>query len=436
MSGETIFGLSSGVPPAGVAVIRASGPGIRFGLETLAGRVPAQRAATLATLRDPSGAMLDRALVLYFAAPASFTGEDVAELHVHGGRAVVAATLAALASLPGYRPAEAGEFTRRAFANGKADLTEVEGLADLIAAETEAQRRQAIGVSGGALRKIAEDWRARLIQARAYLEAELDFSEEDDVPEAIGSAADAVAEAVAAEMDGHLRAAGFGERVRSGFEVVLLGAPNVGKSSLLNALARRDVAIVTAEAGTTRDMIEVAMDLEGYAVTLVDTAGLRETTGLVESEGVRRARVRGGAADLVLVLSDGEIPAPDDLPSTTGGVIRVRTKTDLARIDSDPNQYDVAVSAANGSGLDDLKAAIVAALGLLNPRPAALVTRERQRRELDAALTALRLALGEAAAELKAERLRQAGDAIGRLTGRIDVDDWLDVIFREFCIGK
>ncbi|MCX5513864.1 tRNA uridine-5-carboxymethylaminomethyl(34) synthesis GTPase MnmE [Kaistia algarum] len=436
MSGETIFALSSGMPPAGVAVIRASGPGIRFGLETLAGHVPAPRIATLATLRDRSGGSLDRALILYFAAPGSFTGEDVAELHVHGGRAVVAATLSALASLPGYRPAEAGEFTRRAFANGKADLTEVEGLSDLIAAETEAQRRQAVGVAGGAMRKIAEDWRARLIQARAYLEAELDFSDEDDVPELIGSAADEVAEAVAQEMEGHLRAADFGERVRSGFEVVLLGAPNVGKSSLLNALARRDVAIVTAEAGTTRDMIEVAMDLEGYAVTLVDTAGLRETTGLVESEGVRRARVRGGAADLVLVLSDGEIAAPEDLPSTIRGVIRVRTKTDLARIDSGPNQYDVAVSAANGSGLGDLKAAIVTALGLLNPRPAALITRERQRRELGTAVTALRFAVGETAAELKAERLRQAGDAIGRLTGRIDVDEWLDVIFREFCIGK
>lgn len=436
MAGQgTIFALSSGPPPAGIAVIRASGPGVRFGLETLAGRIPPARMASLATLRGADGAVLDEALVIFFPGPASFTGEDVAELHVHGGRAVIAAVLAALGDLPGFRPAFAGEFTRRAFGNGRADLTEVEGIADLIAAETEMQRRLAIGQAGGGLRALAEGWRARLIAARAYVEAELDFSDEADVPEAMSAAADAIAAELAAEIGRHLKDANFGERVRAGFEVVLLGAPNVGKSSLLNALVGREAAIVTAEAGTTRDPIEVAMDIGGYAVTLVDTAGLREAENIVEREGVRRARARGEAADLVLLLADDG--AWTGLPGAGEAVVQVRTKVDLHdSSDSDSKRLNaIDVSAMTGAGLAELRAAIADKLGLAMPRQP-LLARARQRHELAATLAALQAALKEGEAELKAELLRQAGDALGRLTGRIDVDDWLDVIFREFCIGK
>lgn len=434
--GETIFALSSGAPPAGIAVIRASGSAVRFGLETLLGRVPPAREATLATLRGRDGAMLDRAIVLFFPGPASFTGEDIAEFHVHGGRAVVSAVLAELAGLPGFRPAVAGEFTRRAFANGRADLTEVEGLADLIAAETEMQRRQALDQAAGALRHLSEEWRRQLIAARAYIEAELDFADEADVPEAMSGEADRVTREVVGAIREHLGAASFSERVRNGFEVVLLGAPNVGKSSLLNALAGREAAIVTAEAGTTRDVIEVAMDIEGYAVTLVDTAGLREADGVVEREGIRRARLRGEAADLLLLLDDGRSDPGDDLGTIGGERVHIRAKADLAdRTEAVSGRYDLAVSARSGEGLGKLRRLIAERLGLLAPRHS-LVTRERHRIELAAAVDSLDAALGEGVVELKAERLRQAGDALGRLTGRIDVDDWLDVIFREFCIGK
>ena len=430
---NTIFALSSGAPPAGIAVIRASGAGVRFGLETLVGRVPEPRVATLATLRAPDGSVLDKAIVLFFPAPASFTGEDVAELHVHGGRAVIAAVLQALAALPGHRPAIAGEFTQRAFRNGRADLTEVEGLADLIAANSEMQRRLALEQAGGGLRLRAEAWRSRLVEARAQVEAELDFVDEADVPDGVGSAAAGIAAAVAKEIAAALEDAAFAERVRDGFEVVLLGAPNVGKSSLLNALAGREAAIVTAEAGTTRDPIEVAMEIEGYAVTLVDTAGLREAENIVEREGVRRARARGEAADLVLLLVDHD---EGDLPPARDGAVKVRTKTDRnPPSDSDSKRIDVAISAVTGAGLAELRCIIASRLGLLAPRRP-LVVRLRQRRELGAALEALQQAGREPAAELMAERLRQAGDALGRLTGRIDVDEWLDVIFREFCIGK
>jgi len=434
-SRDTIFALSSGAPPAGIAILRLSGDGVRFGFETLLGYVPEPRFAELATLQDADGEPIDRGIVLFFPAPASFTGEDVGELQLHGGRAVVAAALAALAALPGFRAAEPGEFTRRAFENGRADLTEVEGLADLIAAETQMQRRLALGQAGGTLRRRYEDWRERLIRARALVEAELDFSDEDDVPDAISRAADTEALGVAEEIGEHLSDRGFGERVRSGFEVVLLGAPNVGKSSLLNALARREVAIVTPEAGTTRDAIEVHLDLNGFAVTLVDTAGLRETESVVEREGIARARRRGAAADLVLVLEDGEA-APPVLGDAAVPVLHVRTKADLGLTDSDSKRDVVPLSAKTGEGLDRLTVRIAESLGLLRPPPDGLVTRERQRRELQATETALRAAVTEGAPELKAEHLRRAADALGRLTGRIEVDDWLGVIFSEFCIGK
>jgi tRNA modification GTPase len=436
---DTIFALSSGAAPSGVAVIRFSGANVRFGLETLIGDVPAPRMATLRTLRAPgSEDILDRGLVLFFPGPASFTGEDVAELQVHGGRAVIASVLKTLGSLPGYRHAEAGEFTRRAFENGRADLTEIEGLADLVAAETEMQRRLAVRQAEGGLRKLYEEWRHRLIRARALIEAGLDFVDEEDVPDDVMAPAWQEAASVAREMAGHLDDQHFGERVRSGFEVVLLGAPNVGKSSLMNALVRREAAIVTAEPGTTRDLIEVALDIDGHAVTLIDTAGLRETESVVEREGIARARRRAGVADLVLALSD-EDSWPEAI-SENGPILRVRTKLDL--IDSDSKRVegeaDVSVSARSGTGLDHLIRAIGDALRLARPMPSALITRTRQRDGIARSLAYLQELEreGDRAIEVKAELLRSAADALGRVTGKVDVEDLLDVIFAEFCIGK
>jgi tRNA modification GTPase len=440
---DTIFALSSGAPPAGVALVRMSGPGVRFGLETMAGAVPAGRHATLAAIRSRDGELLDRGLVLFFPGPDSFTGEDVAELHLHGGRAVVQAVLAELGALSGFRPAVAGEFTRRAFQNRKVDLTQVEGLADLVAAETEAQRRQALRQASGDLGRLYEGWRERLVRARALLEAELDFVDEDDVPGSVSVQAWDIVRGLLQEIVNHVDDR-RGERLRDGAEIVILGPPNAGKSSLVNAIARRDVAIVTPEAGTTRDLIEVRVDLGGYAATLVDTAGLREAEGLVEREGIRRAEARAAAADIVLWLSDvtaknGGRPAPP-------GAIRVGTKIDLidGGIDSGADRsrlppFDFLVSAETGQGIDALLAALAGRLAVtvgLDEPP--LVTRARHRAALVACRDALLAALSDDGRplELRAEDLRAAGNALARITGRIDVEDMLDVIFRDFCIGK
>jgi tRNA modification GTPase len=436
---DTIFALSSGAAPSGVAVIRLSGKGVRFGLETLIGEVPPPRKAALRTLRAPETTeILDRGLVLFFAGPASFTGEDVAELQVHGGRAVIASVLKALGSLPGYRHAEAGEFTRRAFENGRADLTEIEGLADLVAAETEMQRRLAIRQADGGLRRLYEDWRHRLIRARALIEAGLDFVDEEDVPDDVMAPAWSEAAGVAREMLAHLDDQHFGERVRDGFEVVLLGPPNAGKSSLMNALVRREAAIVTAEPGTTRDLIEVSLDIAGHAVTLVDTAGLRETESVVEREGIARARRRAGTADLILALSDNDSWS-ETIPEGAAS-LRVRTKTDLLDSDSKrvTDEADIRVSARDGTGLDTLVRAIGQALDLARPMPTALITRSRQREGIARSLGSLQELVreGDRAIEVKAELLRSAADALGRVTGKVDVEDLLDVIFAEFCIGK
>jgi tRNA modification GTPase len=440
MADDTIFALSSGLPPAGVAVVRVSGSGVRFGLETLIDSVPEPRRAILRSVRARDGGIIDRALVLFFPRPASFTGEDVAELHLHGGRAVVAAALAALAALPGFRPAEPGEFTRRAFANQRMDLTQVEGLADLIAAETEGQRRQALRQADGALGRQYESWRIALVQARALIEAELDFAEEEDIPGGVSVQSWDIVRGLEKEIVNHL-ADRRGERLRDGAEIVILGPPNAGKSSLLNAIAKRDVAIVTAEPGTTRDLIEVKLDLSGYPVTLVDTAGLRETDGLVEREGIRRAEARAGRADVVVWLVDMTVSGP--VPPPFPGMLLVATKLD--KIDSEAerkllsNGFDAAVSAVTGDGVNEL-------LGLLSKRISAeipptespLITRSRHRSALEDCLQAMRAALAGTAEpiELRAEELRRAGEALARITGRIDVEDMLEVIFREFCVGK
>jgi tRNA modification GTPase len=434
MSSDTIFALSSGAPPAGVAIIRVSGPNVRFGLETLIDSIPEPRRASLHPIRGSDGNTLDHGLVLFFPAPASFTGEDVAEFHVHGGRAVVAAMLSALDALPGFRPADPGEFTRRAFANQRLDLTQVEGLADLVTAETEAQRRQALHQADGALGRLYDGWRERLVRARALIEAELDFPDEDDVPGSVSAEAWEIVASVEQEMVNHL-ADRRGERLRDGAEVVILGAPNAGKSSLLNAIARRDVAIVTPEPGTTRDLIEVKLDLGGYPVTLVDTAGIRETEGLVEREGIRRAEARAAAADLVLWLEDASWPAASPAPA---GSVRVATKIDL--IDSGVERsLEAAVSSTTGAGINALIALITSRiLADLPEAESPLITRSRHRSAVQSAASSLAAARqGQSAPiEVRAEDLRIASDALARITGRIDVEDMLDVIFRDFCIGK
>ena len=432
---DTIFALSSGPPPAGIAVVRISGPGVRFVLETLIDSIPEPRTATLRSIRV-GGKLIDRGLVIFFPAPGSFTGEDVAEFHVHGGRAVMAALFAALSALPGLRPAEAGEFTRRAFHNNRLDLTQVEGIADLVAAETEAQRRQALALSGGTLARLYDSWREQLLRARALIEAELDFPDEDDIPGSVSVQAWDIVGALEQEIVNHL-ADRRGERVRDGAEVVILGPTNAGKSSLINAIARRDVAIVTPEPGTTRDLIEVRLDLGGYPVTLVDTAGLREAAGAIEQEGIRRAQERAAGADIVLWLADATVAGTPQAPP---GAIFVATKIDL--VDATERSASVAgadlrVSAKTGEGIDALLALLTARLAdTSSPLESPVITRARHRAALEACLSAVRAAVAGGPLELRAEELRHAADALGRITGRIDVEDLLDVIFRDFCIGK
>jgi tRNA modification GTPase len=515
---DTIYALSSGRPPAAIAVIRISGPRAGAALRALTGKLPAPRKAALARVRDPaSSALIDEALALWFPGPHSETGEDIAELQLHGGRAVIAAVLAALSRVEGLRPAEAGEFTRRAFENGKLDLTAVEGLADLVAAETEGQRRQALRQLQGALRLPAEAWREKLIKALALVEARIDFSDEADVPENLLAPALAMTRSLADEIAGALADGQRGERLREGLVVAIAGPPNAGKSTLLNRIAQREAAIVSPYAGTTRDVIEVHLDLGGWPVTLLDTAGIRETEDPVELEGVKRARARAEAADLVLwvVEAGSSIRHPEVLgaePSLEGRrpgdrhpsraasrppqgddngqkspeksskepeTWLIRNKIDLfkdAKHSNEPkrqnnqkneavsnptkslknmvkeelthkneqvitkNELEYNISATTGEGFEALLAQLGHhAEGFLAGAESALVTRERHRRALEDALAALRRAQAPAAAsheDLLAEELRIASRALGRLTGRVDVEDILDVIFRDFCIGK
>jgi tRNA modification GTPase len=437
---RTIYALASGAPPAALAVIRISGPDARAVLVELTDSVPEPRKVSLRRIKERDGSAIDEALVTFFAGPASFTGEDVAELAVHGGRAVVAAVLKRLAGLEGLAPAEPGEFSRRAFLNRKMDLAQVEGLADLVQAETEAQRRAAERVAGGALGRLVEGWRERLVRARALVEAGLDFVDEGDVTDEVDRTAWGEVARLAEEIALYL-SDGTAERLRDGLEVVIVGAPNAGKSSLLNAMAKREVAIVTPEAGTTRDLLEVHLDLGGYPVTLVDTAGLREAASAAEREGIRRAEERARRADLVVALEDMSGPEAPALPDAAR-MLRVGSKADL--IESDGKQarasgrFDLVVSAKTGEGLGALTAAIERfARESFAAGESSLITRERHRLALEACVAALRESLeAGAAAELRAEGLRRATDALGRITGRVGVEDLLDVIFRELCIGK
>jgi tRNA modification GTPase len=436
---ETIFSLSTGGLPSGVAVIRLSGNKTRFALETISGIVPDSRRAVYRSFRDAAGQIIDRGLALYFPAPASFTGEDCGEFHLHGSRAVVGRMQEVLASLPGLRQAEAGEFTRRAFDNGKLDLTEVEGLSDLLAAETELQRRAAIDQAGGHLRTLYENWMARLTHARAMLEAEFDFADEEDVP---GSVSDRIwpdLVNLTTEINGHLKGVKWGETIRDGFRVALVGSPNVGKSTLLNRLADRDVAIVSEQAGTTRDAIEVRLDIGGHLVRIFDTAGLRDTLDMIESEGIRRSLQLASAADLVLLLDDGQgeaIPAsmiPEDLTAT---IIRIATKSDLhSKVGYEAN---IELSAHTGDGMRELIEMIASHLSSRSAAVEGLPNRVRHESLLREAVSRIEAAQStrDLGPELAANELHAAADALGRITGRVGVEDLLGVIFSQFCIGK
>ncbi|MCK1388399.1 tRNA uridine-5-carboxymethylaminomethyl(34) synthesis GTPase MnmE [Bradyrhizobium sp. 21] len=447
---QTIFALSSGRAPSAIAVVRVSGPQASLVLTTLAGELPPPRQASRRLLRDGAGQPIDDAVVLWFAGPASATGEDVAELHVHGGRAVLAALLAAISVIPNTRAAEPGEFTRRAFENGKLDLTEAEGLDDLIHADTDRQRRQALRQLQGLLGNRARDWRERIIEASALIEAGIDFSDEGDVPAELKAPAVKAIRALHDEIAEVLAVQGQAERLRDGLVVAIAGEPNVGKSTLINQLARRDVAIVSPHAGTTRDVIEVQLDLDGYPVTVIDTAGIRETDDPVEREGVRRARARAEDADLVLWLVEGERAIdPDamrplgksgDGSSPSGGSVWiVRNKIDLSGGEDAEPHGEFGISASRGDGIPELVQALVKfAAGFFGTTEAALVTRARQRDLLRRTSDSLRrsLELVEQGEELAAEELRAAAYALGRMLGRVDVEDVLGAIFQKFCIGK
>lgn len=442
----TIFALSSAPGRAGLAVIRISGAEAISAAETLAGAPLPTRRASLRTLRDPgSGDALDHALVLTFASPASFTGEDVAELHIHGGTAVVAGVLEALARIAGLRLAEPGEFSRRAFENARLDLTEAEGLADLIAAETEAQRRQALAQMRGALADLYAGWRDRLLEAEALMAASLDFADEADVPGGSGELESRIhdlADDLAREIAAHLNDQNRGEILRDGFRVVLAGPTNAGKSSLLNALARRDVAITSPEPGTTRDVIEARLNIAGLPIIIADTAGLRATTVAIESEGMRRALAESRSADLVLWLSDNTKPTlpPSDLQSgSQGRTITVATKSDLRPSPAPPDMADLEISALTGAGLPELIALIgEAAKTRTGPCEQAPLTRQRHRAHLEECLAEIShyLETRHPYPELAAEDLRRARDALGRVTGHVKTEDVLDRIFADFCIGK
>jgi tRNA modification GTPase len=452
----TIFAPATAQGRAGVAVLRISGPDARAAFKLLEqGSAPLNpREATLRKIFNPeTNALIDHAIVLWFTTPNSFTGEDVLELHLHGGRAVMNAAVEALHTLPGFRLAEAGEFTRRAFENGKLDLTEAEAIADLVDAETDAQRRQALRQMEGALGTLYHGWHARLAPVLAYLEAAIDFADEDlpaDVAEQQMKTIRALVEEIGAYLnDGHR-----GEQLREGFSVAILGPPNAGKSSILNALARREAAIVSATAGTTRDVIEVHLDLGGYPVMLADTAGLRESADAIESEGVRRALHRAEQADLKLLVFDGaQWPKLDVVTSALadetaiiivnksdiigGQDSGVRIQEALPRILIPESRPPLFLSAKTGAGmpqlLDKLTAEITKRFSDTGAPP---LTRARHREALEECRDHLQRAQTAREAELRAEDVRLAMRALGRITGRVDVEGLLDIIFRDFCIGK
>jgi tRNA modification GTPase len=439
---QTIFALSSGRPPTAISIVRLSGARAGAILTALAGRIPLPRMATHTLIHDVNQQPIDDAVVLWFPGPASATGEDVAEFHVHGGRAVLAALFAALSSFENTRAAEPGEFTRRAFENGKLDLTEAEGLDDLIHADTDRQRRQALRQLKGLLGDRVRTWRAQIIEALALIEAGIDFSDEGDVPAELIAPALAKIKALHEEIAEVLAAQGQSERLRDGLVVAIAGPPNVGKSTLMNHLARREVAIVSPHGGTTRDIIEVQLDLDGYPVTVIDTAGIRATQDPVEQEGVRRARARAAEADLVLWLVEDD--SRDHALESAAPVWMVRNKIDLSALK--PHVAGMGqtwgsryfqISASRGDGLQELMAALVGhAEDYFGSGEGGLISRERQRTLLRQTATSLQRSMEGKGEEFVAEDLRAAAQSLGRLLGRVGVEEILDKVFREFCIGK
>lgn len=439
MRPDVIFALASGAGRAAVAVIRLSGIGTAGVVTAIAGHLPPPRVATLRPLSQPdTREVLDRSLVIWFPGPHSYTGEDAAELHLHGGPAVINGVAEALVTA-GARPAEPGEFTRRAFLNGKLDLTAAEGIADLIAAETAGQRRQALRQAGGALGALYGGWAARLTKLLARQEAFIEF-EDDDLPDGLDGAVAAAAATLAVELRVHLADGRRGEQLREGVQVAILGAPNAGKSSLLNALVGREVAIVSAQAGTTRDVLEARLDLRGVPVTLADTAGLRDAAGEIEAEGVRRARRRGLEADIVLVMfAADQTPDAESLALIGPQTMVIASKVDLS---ASPHMMiggvvPLGVSVRTGQGLQTLRehlAKAVASRAELAAEP--MLTRPRHRAALEEAIGWLEELDQAALPELRAEALRAAVRALGRVTGHVGIDAVLDAVFGEFCIGK
>jgi tRNA modification GTPase len=429
LSGEddTIFALSSGAPPAGIAVIRVSGPQARAALEALARRVPPPRTVSLALLKDPrDDGPLDRALLLWLPGPHTVTGEDMAELHCHGGRAVVAAVEEALGAMPGLRRAEAGEYTRRAFAHGRMDLTAVEGLADLLAAETQSQRRAALLMAEGHFSRRIEGWRGTLLDLSAMAEAALDFSDEDDVPDAAIEARIGAGIATLAQDVDAILAAPSADRLRDGVRVVLAGPPNAGKSTLLNALVGRDAAIVSDIAGTTRDRIEAPAAIGGTAFLFTDTAGLRGETGdAIEAIGIDRARAALAAADIILWLGDADALPRDD-------AILVAAQCDRA----DADRPGLRLSARTGEGMDVLIALLLSRAAALLPGEGDYALHARQRQRVGQVRDHLLAAGSTADLLVAAEELRLARAAIDALTGQAGTEDMLDRLFSGFCIGK
>ncbi len=424
---STIYALSSGTPPAAIAVIRVSGPRSDAAVQALAGRLPEARRPSLAVLRSPDGGeALDRGLVLRFPGPASATGEDLAEFHLHGGRSVVAAVLAALAQVDGLRPAEPGEFTRRAFANGRIDLSEAEGLADLLTAETEAQRRAALQLAGGTLSRRVEDWQRKILALSAQLEAVLDFADEADVCDDLPADWRGALTVLTTEVEEALARPPI-ERLRDGVRTVIAGPPNAGKSSLLNALIGREAAITSPIPGTTRDLVEAPTAIGGTPFLLIDTAGLRESGEVIEAMGVERARASLEAADIILWLGD-----PEHCPDPTRS-IRVQSKADIVPAGPD---LDCRVSAVTGAGIDDLITLLRERSAALLPREGALAINARHRAILSEVHSHLREAVAGHDPILASESLRVARTALDRITGRAGVEDMLDALFVTFCIGK
>jgi tRNA modification GTPase len=434
---DTIYALASGAAAGAVAVVRLSGPGSADALKRLAGGLPAPRRASLRRLRASDDETLDHALVLWFPGPSSYTGEDAAELHLHGGRSVIAGVMEALTAA-GLRQAEPGEFTRRAFLHGKMDLTAAEGIADLIAAETAAQRRQALHQADGGLARLYGGWAERLARLLAHQEAAIEFAE-DGLPTDLDAKARLGAGVLRAEIEAHLADARRGELLREGLVFAIIGAPNAGKSSLLNALIGREAAIVSARAGTTRDIVEARLDLAGVPVTLSDTAGLREASDEIEAEGIKRAERRAEEAQLVITVFAADQPPDAETLHWVGpqSLVLVNKCDLVAAPDHIGGVAALAVSARDGTGLAALRQRLAeAALHLTGAGQGNQLTRPRHRAALTEAVALLAEAEKAALPELTAEALRAALFTLGRLTGRIGVEEILDIVFRDFCIGK